>query len=451
MAASYTERAIVVTRDAVAYGSGWQGGPPIYNLLNEPARLLDGASLRFPGEGVLMLGGVTVQQWAAYTATLPDRWLPGAPGAWITYRPAGETGAIVHVGLLDEIDPARCPLFHPREDDPTRVAELLAAYHVATGAPWHGTGGVAGHGGIRARYAEHARGQLGGTPLWFHRGPTAEQILASGPLIWHRDLGDDEAWYGFVITFDINAQYLSAARNALLAWDVLEEGRTQWTGRPEVDDDGRPVGQGRAGYWNIDVSGCRQDGPWVVNPRRILGNTAWVTAPVLAYLRDRGIKTHVHQSLTCARGEYLLRGWAERLRDARQINTAIVRSGAGPGSTAAGVLRAVKRTYTESVGLLGHEGGRIYRPDWQQTIIDQARMSLLRRIDKVRDRLGVDPIRVNVDAVSYLWPTMDDRDLARWLGVADGIGTFKHVSTITVDEYRAKYAKRDRKRAGQRP
>jgi hypothetical protein len=156
----------------------------------------------------------------------------------------------------------------------------------------------------------------------------------------------------------------------------------------------------------------------------------------MALLNDYGINPEVVEGYVAVEkfdhegAEYeagsrrLLRWWHEKLRDARRAAAEVTE-----------VSEAVKRTANEAIGLFGKPGGRIYRPDWQAFVIDQARANLLRKVYARWSQSGIWPLRVTgVDALWY--PCAEGQEaggMGDWCG--ERLGQLREVQRIPMFEY----------------
>lgn len=404
-----------------------------------PAGLLDPArwaeivvtyAKRWNGQrdGVVLLragGSLTVRERVAVTAVFLNQleaqgWKSnpiGAETGWFTCRQPLHDGSTVMFGVLPWMDQARTSLFQ-LDAGADEMAFRLAEYQRLTGSVWRGTGGLSGTGLLRAMYPAQRQ------PRWRWDRIPSEVHGRSFELLGshHHRAPVDEG--PFVHIYDTRAMYLAGALVAELAWDVPE-----WRGPQEFDP-------ARPGYWRVSipdlhvacekVTGERSYWPdggvrWLSRLVRAQDNTplVWVTTPVMRYLVERLGPIEIHDSLTADQSSRVMRGWAERLRDAR----------AGADTD---LIPAIKDTYSRTVGMLRRNGGRVYRPDWRDTIVDTAKVNLIRKVD----RAGKGPLRWNVDAV---WITSDQEIAPNLFGDTGNIGGLHDVGTMTLDDYHTRY------------
>lgn len=359
---------------------------------------------------------------AALLAAAQDYGWASTPGGketgWFTFTPRAGEGPVIAFGVGPWIAQHRTSLF--RLDEPANVvAARLARYEELTGTAWRGTGGMTGCAGIRQSHEEKTRG---GQPLWrWDKAPrgivgSAWELRGS---VHHRPMTDEERGMARVLCFDTRAGYLAAASLAEVGWSAPREQAT-----PAFD-------YARAGYWTV----MRADLPDEVGgvPLRLLvkpgaGDTVTLTTPVMTYLYERGVTPAPVAAWAAEQTGRHLRRWAERLRDAR----------AAGGDE----VPAVKDTYSRTVGMMGRPGGRVYRPDWRDEVVDRARVNLVRKIDGA----GVSPLRWNVDAV---WIATDEEpeEVGARLGAYDTtqrrwrpeIGKLRLEATMTPAEYLERY------------
>lgn len=428
MPAYPTPRAAVLTRGGVFYDNGQAVKRTIQlgDRMDLPA-LLDGAARAFRhDEGVLVISASLSEVSRAAVWRPVTDWKYSQLRAWTTFvRLADNT--IVHVGLIGEMFGAEGKTAGPLlagSAGPREVAARLGRYHQLTGIAWRATAGVTGCAGIRHCYTDPRPGRQ---PLWHSQG--VKGLRAAGPLIWRATDQPDVPLpisepIADVHVYDINAMYLAALKNVRLGWSALTH-----TGAVGFDSM-------NAGYWELDATKIPTDlydgkiRPPVFPSSHIHKNGVWVTTPVAKYIGDvTGETPTVLDSWTCENSATIGRLFAERL-------IAVRRGDYGPPLVAD---TAIKRTYTELVGMFGREGGSISRPDWHHNVMDLARINMLRRVEKVYQATGIWPIAVRTDAVYYHGPTQSN--LAQALGIGVGAGMFKYQESLTVADYHARVVK----------
>lgn len=414
-------RAVVLHRSGVFYDNGRSHPLSGRTNLDDLAAVLAGAQQAFRGgEGVVMLDtampapaeeNLRAEHRKLWTERLTG-WKFTELRPWTTFTGNG----VIHLGFLPDIMQRPGPLLAGAAG-PADIANRLGRYQALVGISWRYTAGVSGCAALRSR---HSNPKPGKQPLWQHAGPKG--IRGNGPLIWRNhtvelDPGDAR----FVAMFDINGQYLAALRNISVAWSGLEH-----SGQIGFDPK-------RAGYWELSTADLPAelldgaDRPPVVRAARVHNNGVWVTTPTAKYLTERLGSLDVLDSHTCPNSQGIFRPFAERLASARVGDM-------GPVGTCE---LAIKRTYAELVGMMGREGGSIYRPDWHHSTVDLGTMNLLRKLDQVHELLGVRPFEVRTDAAYFLIAA--DRDelvrLTGAIGVGSAPGTFKNARTFTVAEH----------------
>lgn len=352
-------------------------------------------------------------------------------GGWITWTHNG-TGQVIYMGILDLMDQDRTPAF--RLGSSARdIADALAAYVDATGMNWRMTAGVTGCAMVKTtihrvetnKMIRRGPDKPVPAPRWHSTAATTYGVHAAGDLRYNRMLAPAERQYSRLYQLDVRAAYLAAAAAVDLPWSEL---------RP-VD---RQVFTGQAGYWQVDLNDLVDGaaavssatlphlGPALWNPDAADdAGLMWLTTPVMGFLSELGINPVVRNALLAPSQSRFLRPWAESIRDAL----------ANPTATAE-VRTALKRTYSETVGMFAAAGGSIHRPEWRDLIVDTARVSVLRKVFQARRTLGIWPARIYVDAVWYPYP--DDApadDLVHALGGTGRIGKFRHVKSTSVDTW----------------
>lgn len=119
----------------------------------------------------------------------------------------------------------------------------------------------------------------------------------------------------------------------------------------------------------------------------------WVTTPMLELLVQRyGRAVELGEAFVWSERGRVFAPYYERIRAAR----------------AAGGLAAdaAKEIYTRTIGRLAstdlnRRDGQLFRPDWRDTIVAQARANLHRTITRIFEQTGMLPAAVYVDAIYY--------------------------------------------------
>lgn len=334
--------------------------------------------------------------------------------------------ATVHLGIAKLITQHRFPLAR-LGDEARHVAMALVRYSDLMGASWRGTAGMSGCAQIRAI---HGWKPTGSQPLWrWDDAKSADAIRCSFELRGARHtrpITEEEFNRAYVHQFDIRAMYLAASNVALLGRSAPE-----LTGQADFDIL-------RPGYWHVRRDQLRDAPAELV--RAGDSSLVWLTTPVMAYLHEQGMRPEIFDSWTSERGGRYLKGWAERLTAALKMTPPAEDAGAP------GLERALKDTYKRTVGMMASEGGRIFRPDWRDEIVDRARVNVLRKCANLKDAQNVTPLRYNIDSV---WIASNDGPdvVGRGLGIEydEGgaekwqIGKFRWITSMTPAVYVAKY------------
>lgn len=435
----------VITRDQVCFarpsgtialydilpaGTLWHAGKLMRDTANAFGSAKTGLLIvpTTPGPGYDLLDDSPANAWRQMEAAAMEMgFAPTGNGDGTTFNRGWETGwgtfaygdnQTLIMGVLDLIDQSRTPLFDIAAKAET-ITEKLVAYHAVTGALWRMTAGVSGCVGIRADRAARATSQLtlvGSEapapvePHWrWDKAP--EGIHGAGFTRWTRTLFPAEK-HCRIATFDIRNQYLASMISANQGWG-------EPTRKPSS-----PFEPERAGFWQVGAKALLAlDGPPLIKNVDERGLT-WVTTRVMTYLFNAGINPLVYDSWTAATSGQLLKPWATRIRNGLYEKNL------------ADLWPALKRTYAETNGMLAVPGGSIFRPDWHWTNVDTAAINMRVKIDRVKTFIGVWPVRVHHDAVSYA--IADDaalKELSGPLGVGPGIGKFKLVSVQGIQEW----------------
>jgi hypothetical protein len=298
--------------------------------------------------GVTMINSIKAAGWDTSSQGIETGW-------FLCLR----DGVAVLLGVGPWIAQDRTSLFSLDKAEPAPViASHLATYHKLVGVAWRGTAGLSGIALLRGLRERNV-------PRWrWDAAPT--DITGSGFELGRtqgRPATEAERAKAFVYRYDVRSMYLAAAAAVELSPDPLEHRGAQ------AFDPARP------GYWRVEGTDDKR-------LFRTPGQLCWVTTEVMNYLAGRGIFPEVHDSLTGDRQSRIMRRWAEALRDARTQAQGEVED-------------AVKDTYARTVGMLRRPGGRIYRPDWRDAVVDLAKVNLLRKCDAA----GVTPLKYATDSI----------------------------------------------------
>lgn len=336
-------------------------------------------------------------------------WKSGTETGWYVCEQEGRP--LVMLGIGPWIQQSRTPLFDLEPDAPASVvASRLATYHKMLGVCWRGTGGLSGVALLRDM--KHAtRERTGGVPLWKWKAAPEDVVGSSFELYsgrHRRPVAQDEQGLPFVHRFDVRGMYLAAAGAAGLGWSAPEQ-----SGAQDFDPE-------RPGYWQIDARKINDPLHLLTRDDRV----AWVTTPIMSWLHECGVRPEIHDSVTADRSSRIMRGWAERVRDARFLAEGRVSLMPYRG--------AVKDTYSRTVGMLKNPAARIYRPDWRDTVVDLAKVTMLRKIRQA----GVRPLRYQTDSI---WVASDEPH-GRLIFLDQGnIGALRFEETMFMDDYRKKF------------
>ncbi len=269
----------------------------------------------------------------------------------------------------------------------TDVAELWTLAEVwitQTGTAWCGTGGLTSdmlllrsrRGRINVPDMPNITQPVGG------RRPLAREEPG---LRFARPMGRGEFASRWCHTYDVNAMYLAAARDA------------RW-----------PFGRWRA--TTADQAPPTMTGWYEVEPGAL-----WVTTPTARTLDldPRGRFIGWDDSAP------VLRSWADKLVSLRAMP---------------GMAPIVKAVYTAGIGRLGSRQPTTMprNPYAQQEVWARARLELARKIEQVRHTSGRRPIAANIDQVYYLASVDDPIEFARRIGLplGDRPGQLKYTGSI---------------------
>lgn len=317
-------------------------------------------------------------------------WNVSKLGPWMSFYSDNQAWPRISVACMPWLRSNVGPLW--REDmTAMEFARGLADYHEVLGTRFYATPGVTGLEVMRHRT------RLSEEPYW-----APQDFYAAGkvPKATRHAEDDYRAWVSpvdgerggaYEHAYDAVSQYLAAAGSV-----YLPVGELHYATGGEFD-------KHRGGYWQIEMPAWNL--PYLPHPAGNhhagwageTGPLVWVTSPTMELLEELAefgvlARPQVISSWT-ASSLRVLRSWQEQVREA------LIRSQGeqyGPE-----VRRAVKATYTEAIGLMGREGGRVFRPDWRHALIAQARCNLFRKMFRIVQEEHRFPVRIKVDAVTY--------------------------------------------------
>lgn len=419
-------RAVVITAGMSYRGDG-STTTVRPGLERDLVSVLEATRRWFTSQCTIVVDGVPLGVLAAQSeAARAAGWSHSQIGPWTLFHDGDRAVAlgcrsamrpVLHFGVL----------FH-EGTEPGMLALLLDRYQLLTGCAWRGTCATTALAAIRLTWPNE-RSQ----PLWNFAVPAPWRGV--GPLVWSRELSDEERSWGYVHTFDADHAYLGSALGAECAWSSLEPGG------PQRFDHRLP------GYWELRLDTgtlavlAEEGRPSLLPPGSVRDGCVRVTTPYAKLLQDLGLGFDVLDSLTGSAllradgsqihgpQSQILRKWAIAMRDAR----AAAASWPDPGPRAV-LERSVKRTYTDATGAMQRKGMRIYRADWAHTLIDLWRANLYRRMLHVYETSGMWPVKVKTDSVSYADRCADPGGLAAILRLDQG-AHWHHEATATTQAW----------------
>jgi hypothetical protein len=352
-----------------------------------------------------------------------DRLAVDMPGGWRCTGVDADTGWYqltndgpprVHLCVLDRLNGGDPGLFAPGWDG-QRIARHLRQYRDLAGVPWYANAGVSG-----IQLARTLPPGRTARPLWQLQEPPPQEIPAPQDLRWGHGDKTGHRW-------DIRGMYLAAAAMAELGTD-----------QPVRTGDHVAFDRRRAGWWLVVKPNLHQhhNGPRVWPERYEVDDLVWLTTPIAAYLADNGWPILVVDSWTSGRSNRHLHGWADTWRNARYL---MEDEHSHPEPE---VVTAIKDSANHAIGTIGKPGRRIFRPDWRATIMDLARINLIRKLTVAYSACSAWPDLIDVDSVWYPAATVEryasavravgDEQREPWeefgelLGVGPLIGRFKY-------------------------
>lgn len=332
-------------------------------------------------------------------------WMVSRLAPWMSFR--HDHWPTITVACLPWLDSRTGPLWH--EGIPAgEFAADLARYHQLVGVPFYATPGVSGLALMRGCTS------LPVEPRWVHPAKAA--------LAGIRHVEDDyRTWSqpgngggAFEHTYDAVGMYLGSAGATYLPLAELAYAR------------GGVFNQHVGGYWQIVPPVWNNPNmPHPCGNHRASSPLIWVTTPTMVLLAELAADGLLEMpgvvSSWTAKSARVLRQWQHRVRTALELID---------DQDVPGMRRAVKATYAEAVGLLGREGGRVFRPDWRFHLIATARCNLFRRGWRIGEATGRWPVAIKVDALTY---SSDEFDAVagapKGLPLGDTLGRFRVLGT----------------------
>jgi hypothetical protein len=329
-------------------------------------------------------------------------WQPGRPS--------------IHIGVRPWLNAGNFALF---DTEPMAEHVRMYQFHRALGTPYHGAN--AGLAGIDLLRDHHS----GKAPMWtpgnWGRIEPAGTVVETVTGNWRTELPDHGL--GYEHAYDARLQFLAAAMNAKLAL-----GELRWVHPDQLPLDG--PGSVLPGYYLVTVPSWsfRDRIPHPLGDQREYNTRVWVTGATLELAlevaeRDQVMAApEVHEAWVGVGGQ-LLKSWATKIRDAEHVTRL---------SKDKVLHQAVKHTYKAGLGLMNRTGqARVYRPDWNQTVVALARNNLWRKMWREGNQWGRWPVEIHADAVWYAG-TCSNPDWPVSFKEGVGLGRFQHEATREV-------------------
>lgn len=332
---------------------------------------------------------------------------------WMTFWQSGVPS--IHIGIRPWLRGGKDANFELHDDDPIVEQSRLWRFHDYLGTPYHGkNSGLPGIDLLR----DHQKGK---SPLWtpgnWDRIAPAAQTVEVVTDKWRTELPAHGK--PFEHSYDAALQFLSAAINAKVA-----VGKLQWTHPDQLSLDS--PSSVMPGYYRVTVPSWvyRDRIPHPLGDRHEYGRDVWVTGATLelALELDRDgvmVAPDVHEAWVSPGGQ-VLKGWAQKIRDAEHVARL-------SGDTV--LHTSVKKVYKAALGLMARQGqARVYRPDWQQTVVGLARSNLWRKMWREGNTSDRWPVEIHADAVWYA----GDHQAPDWpvtFRQGAGPGCFRHEAT----------------------
>ncbi|MFD7161298.1 hypothetical protein ACFV9C_42400 [Kribbella sp. NPDC059898] len=350
---------------------------------------------------------------------------PRQIAGWTTVR---RDNIALRVVLLPYVDPSKCAMVKG-DPDPSSLARRLYGYAKEVGIPFRITPAITSLDLMTAtrpkpRDDRKTGRKITGLEIAIEPVGPSLQMGVEPELHWTRTLLPEEAEMGYVMSYDRNGQYLSAASSTWLGSD-----------QPAIhlpDSSAITFDQKLAGYWRITPPEESWTLPSLQDPTgdgRFRRDTVTVATPTMTWLLEAGHDVQIHEAWVWETSHRYLELWYKRLREAR---TSVLGRLDDPDANA--VYKELKATWTHGIGNLAPQSKRpvrgkqnhdpMYRPDWRHQVIAMAKANLLRQIIKIFNATGRWPFAITVDALYYTatspdpktaWPG-EDKQLGKGLG-----------------------------------
>lgn len=383
-----------------------------------------------------------------------DRKAAGGVNVWISIA-RGDGDDAAHLDLMVP-DWLYTPTpFGEKEVSVQELANRLARYAEVTGIAWKWSAGWTG-----TQLAVVTRPQL----MWRGRQTMPRQARPDreGNYAFRREPAPDELDLPYVHLWDVTGLYLSAATSTCLAWGEYEH-----VTRPTIGD---PSKLERPGYWKVRLKQWKharlpdpfcvfgrgdatreKDGLWVTTPtlRAALKLLEWDVEVLEGWLAVETLTTGPEPwGKTPKPGEVGARGYG-RLLDkwARHLGEARNALEDSEHALDAVVRTVVKDTANHAVGRFdsqalrpdkGQTGGHIvWRPDWRNHLIAQARYAITDKVLKSADADQRYPLALpSTDGIVYAAESADPEEaLPSGFKLGTGLGQVTHEGVMPMSDY----------------
>lgn len=379
--------------------------------------------------------------------TISDPNQPAAHDDWMLAYRSGEYDRTKrgYSLVFPSLDPRHIWWEQDAKGKPTQVlgdpllGDALATYARALGLPFYRSPNATAsrlmralHRGEHATAFETTNKQL--PPMAAKEGAW---VLQDAPIMWRRAVTPDvlEAT-PYLLTFDVNAQFLRAANGLQLGFGEVNHLEGEMArGYTDTALMRGPGGQRliAPGYYRVAMNGQsaltrlpmphplyragRADEPFGLDG-------CWVCAPTVRLLVEQRMPFTTTEAYIWRESHRFFDPWYKQVNAARM---SLIGDATPAGKVA---LRVLKATYTQFFGSLADsrpgEASALYRPDWRHADTTEARALLYRNMLAAADN-GYWPVLVTEDTLGYLVETSDPTEAAAALGLrlSDTAGQYK--------------------------